>query len=312
MTELSKENIPWVEKYRPTHFDKIVLDPMNRKIFNNIIETGYFPNLLFYGPPGTGKTTTIMNLIQEYQKKYIINNRGTVIHLNASDERGIDIIRNQILQFVKSKNFFDKGLKFVILDEVDYMTKNAQQALKYLLQSTNYNVRFCLICNYISKIDESLKNEFISIRFNQLPKSDIYSFIKAIAENEQLTISDEVIDSIQRLFYSDIRSMINFIQLHQNIIEWEANIITNKTWESIDELLTTESEGSEKEIILLIHQISVQYNIDKKNILKQYFDYVIRNKPEKITSSFLNVVEVVVHSNASNMNHILQYFANAL
>jgi DNA polymerase III delta prime subunit len=101
-----------------------------------------------------------------------------VIHLNASDERGIDIIRNQIYQFVKSNNFFDVGLKFVILDEVDYMTKNAQQALKFLLQNSFYNVRFCLICNYISKIDESLKNEFICVRFNQLPKEDIFNFIK--------------------------------------------------------------------------------------------------------------------------------------
>jgi replication factor C subunit 3/5 len=79
MTELSKENIPWVEKYRPTHFDKIVLDPMNRKIFNNIIETGYFPNLLFYGPPGTGKTTTIMNLIQE---KLVIRQTLLLVKIN--------------------------------------------------------------------------------------------------------------------------------------------------------------------------------------------------------------------------------------
>lgn len=308
MTDLSKENIPWVEKYRPTHFDNIVLDPMNRQIFTNIIETGYFPNLLFYGPPGTGKTTTIMNLIQEYQKKYIMNSRGTVIHLNASDERGIDIIRNQILQFVKSKNFFDKGLKFVILDEVDYMTKNAQQALKYLLQSTNYNVRFCLICNYISKIDESLKNEFISIRFNQLPKSDIYTFIRTIANNENLNISDAVIDSIQKLFHSDIRSMINFIQLHQNITDWESNIITDDIWLSIYTTLMQEKNA----VVSLIHQISVQYNLDKKNIMKQYFHYIIRNRPQDVSPDFLNTVEVIMHSNDSNMTNLLQYFCEQL
>ena len=180
---MNKQNIPWVEKYRPNNFDDIVLDPINRKIFQNILDKNYFPNLLFYGPPGTGKTTTIINIINEYQVRYNQKNKGTIIHLNASDERGIDIIRSQIYQFVKSKNFFDAGLKFVILDEVDYMTKNAQQALKYLLQSSCYNVRFCLICNYISKIDESLKNEFICIRFNQLPKNDIYKFIKNITKN---------------------------------------------------------------------------------------------------------------------------------
>ena len=99
-----------------------------------------------------------------------------VLELNASDERGIDIIRSQICSFVNSKPLFNVGLKFIILDEVDYMTKNAQQALKYLLQNCSTNVRFCLICNYISKIDDGLQNEFIKLRFNQLPKEDIINF----------------------------------------------------------------------------------------------------------------------------------------
>ena len=179
-SEAISKQIPWVEKYRPNHFDDIVLDPINRKLFKNILDKNYFPNLLFYGPPGTGKTTTIINLINEFQSIYYKINKNLVIHLNASDERGIDIIRNQIHQFVKTNNMFDTGLKFVILDEVDYMTKNAQQALKYLLQTCSQNVRFCLICNYISKIEESLQNEFICIRFNQLPKPDIYQFIQNI------------------------------------------------------------------------------------------------------------------------------------
>jgi len=90
---------PWMEKYRPTNFDTIVLDPINKKILSNIIETSYFPNLLFYGPPGTGKTTTIINLVKSYQEKLNIQNKGLMIHLNASDERGIDIIRIQIHSF---------------------------------------------------------------------------------------------------------------------------------------------------------------------------------------------------------------------
>ena len=131
-----EQSMPWVEKYRPTHFDNIVLDPLNREFFQNIIQKGRFPHLLFYGPPGTGKTTTIINLIQEYQAKYTRVNKETVIHLNASDERGVDIIRTQIHQFVRSCHIFETGCKFVILDEVDYMTKNAQQALKTLLKNS--------------------------------------------------------------------------------------------------------------------------------------------------------------------------------
>ena len=158
----------WMEKYRPVKFDEIVLDPINKRMLTNIIETGYFPNLLFYGPPGTGKTTTIINLINAYQEKLNQKNKELIIHLNASDERGIDIIRSQINQFVNSKTMFNCGMKFIILDEVDYMTKNAQQALICLLQNFSNSVRFCLICNYISRIDEGLQNEFLRLRFNKL------------------------------------------------------------------------------------------------------------------------------------------------
>ena len=126
---------PWVEKYRPSTFDEIVLEDINRSMLKNIIDSDSFPNLLLYGPPGTGKTTTIINLVKNYQERYNQINKGLMIHLNASDERGIVTIRNQISQFVHSKALFSDGLKIVILDEVDYMTKNAQQALKYLYKT---------------------------------------------------------------------------------------------------------------------------------------------------------------------------------
>lgn len=298
---------PWVEKYRPTNFNDIVLDDMNRKIFENILNKNYFPNLLFYGPPGTGKTTTITNLINAYQSRFNEVNRGTIIHLNASDERGIDIIRNQIYQFAKSKNFFEKGLKFIILDEVDYMTKNAQQALKYLLQTTSQNVRFCLICNYISKIDESLKNEFISIRFNQLPVKYIHDFIRKVALSENIELTDEVIQTIQTLYQSDIRSMINFIQLHQNINHWERIIITNQIYEKMHEYLKDDAIKI-SQIIQYVFEISRQYNTDKMNILVGYSHYIIKNKPDIITTALMNVIETVVHTVDSDIKYILSYF----
>lgn len=304
----NKNSIPWVEKYRPNHFENIVLSNINRTIFKNIIEKNYFPNLLFYGPPGTGKTTTIINLINEYQKKHNQTNKGSIIHLNASDERGIDIIRNQIYQFVKSKNLFEKGLKFVILDEVDYMTKNAQQALKYLLQSTNYNVHFCLICNYISKIEESLKNEFICIRFNQLPKQEIYKFIKNITINENLNLSHGVIETIQNNYNSDIRSMINFIQLNQNVNDWETNIITNEVLEELHNLLKKDIDTT-CVITQFIHNLSIQYNTDKKTIINKYFNYVIRYKPELVTKHYLTIIENIMHSTEDNIEHIMNYFS---
>jgi DNA polymerase III delta prime subunit len=313
--EESKENaanatIPWIEKYRPTQFDDIVMDSVNHHLFSQILEKNYFPHLLFYGHPGTGKTTTIINLIQEYQTRYSRPNRSNVIHLNASDERGIDIIRNQIQSFVKTMNLFESGLKFVILDEVDYMTKNAQQALKYLLQTTNTNVRFCLICNYISKIDESLKNDFIWVRFNQLPKKDIFQFIRNITEKENIVISDEAIENIQEMYNSDIRSMINFLQLNQNLSlnDWNKNVMIMNSilLNKLDKMM--HYGHTHQDIIQFIYSISSQYNIDKKYILYSYFNHIIRHYPERINDRFMNMIDKIVHSTDTNIAELLNYF----
>ena len=307
--EIDKENIPWIEKYRPSKFEEIVLDPINRTIFKNILDNNYFPNLLFYGPPGTGKTTTIINLINEHQRRYSQINSSTIIHLNASDERGIDMIRNQIYQFVRSKNMFEKGMKFVILDEVDYMTKNAQQALKYLqyiLQSQAYQVRFCLICNYISKIDDSLKNEFLAIRFNQLPREDIHEFIRKVVGTEKINMLDEVIHTIQTRFQSDIRSMINFIQLNQNIVDWNENIITDDVCKTLHTIFI-EKKMTIVDYLKYFHEKSCQYNIDKLSILKMYFHYLIREKSDILTTRIFDIMEHIFHNVDTNMDVWLKY-----
>ena len=299
----SVESIPWVEKYRPSKFDDIVLDPNNKKILSNIVKRDHFPNLLFYGPPGTGKTTTIISLINKYQEHFNQKYKGLMIHLNASDERGIDIIRNQINHFVSSSGLFNKGLKFVILDEVDYMTKNAQQALKYLLQKCNNNVRFCLICNYISRIDVPLQNEFIRLRFNQLPNQDIYNFLSNISLQEGLKLSNNSIKSIQKMYKSDIRSMINYMQSNQNVTE-SYMIIEDEQYNNLSVLLTKKSLS---ECEFYINEISKKYNVDKRSIFKNYFNYLITNNIELITSQLLNFVENALHNEYCNLDHYVNY-----
>jgi DNA polymerase III delta prime subunit len=307
---IGKEFVPFVEKYRPTLFDDIVLDPLNKQILKNIIDNSYFPNLLFYGPPGTGKTTTIINLINAYQEKQSNKNKDLIIHLNASDERGIDIIRNQISNFVNSKPLFNNGMKFVILDEVDYMTKNAQQALRYLLQNYTSKVRFCLICNYISKIDEGLQNEFIRLRFNQLPREDIINFLNNISVSESLGLSQKTLFCIQKLYKSDIRSMINFIQSNQNLDSETLNIIDDDIWE---ELLNKIILRERLEIITsYIHTISINYNIDKKNIIKDFLNYIIKTHPKYVNSKFLDFVENLMHSQNQNNNTHINYSISRL
>jgi len=288
--------MPWVEKYRPTQFDHIVLDPLNREFFKNIIQKEHFPNLLFYGPPGTGKTTTIINLIQEYQAKYTRINKETVIHLNASDDRGVDIVRTQIHQFVRSCHIFESGCKFVILDEVDYMTKNAQHALKTLLQTSKNNVHFCLICNYISKIDESLQREFICVRFNQLPPCEIRQFIRNIADAEQLTMETEDIDLLMANHHSDIRSMINFMQSAYFVKDSNtivARPVSSQEWTKLTEYLkTADIPGS----IEYITQISTLHNLNKKQILIGYMNQILRKYPQYICPNLVCSFENVAHS----------------
>lgn len=302
---MENSSVPFVEKYRPKLFNDIVLDPLNKKILTNIIETGYFPNLLFYGPPGTGKTTTIINLVSLYQERFNQKNKELMIHLNASDERGIDIIRSQISQFVNSKTMFISGMKFVILDEVDSMTKNAQQALKYLLQNYSKTVRFCLIGNYISRIDEGLQTEFFKLKFNKLPEKEIIQFLNHISVSENLNISKQKLQSIQKLYKFDMRSMINFIQSNQNMDDNIINVIENDTWETLYNLI----KGTNNLTILstYVTNMSKQYNIDKKNIMKDLFNYIIRYHPEDVSTKLLSVIENIIHIENSKNSYYVNY-----
>lgn len=309
----NNENVPWVEKYRASKLEDIVLDSFNKQILGNIIETAYFPNLLFYGPPGTGKTTTIINLVDAYQKKYNQRSKELMIHLNASDERGIEIIRIQISQFVNSKTLFNKGMKFVILDEVDYMTKNAQQALRYLLQNYASNVRFCLICNYISRIDEGLQNEFLRLRFNQLPSNDILNFLGNISVKENLNLSQPSLLLIQKLYRSDIRSMVNFMQSNQGcaLDGIQINIIENAIWEDLYSKMKSTQDGKEN-ILNFLKETSLKYNIEKKNIIKDFLNYIIRNKKEMVVPIFIEYIENIMHFQDCNLDIYVNYTISRL
>jgi len=294
----NKNNIPWVEKYRQDNFDDIVLDNYNKEIFENMLKNNYIPNLLLYGPPGSGKTTTIINLINKYQENNNEVNKSLIIHLNASDERGIDIIRNQINNFVNSNCLFIKGLRFVILDEVDYMTKNAQQALKYLLEDNKNNIRFCLICNYISKIDYALQSLFIRIKFNELPKKDIISMLNNIKNNEKLDCNISTFENLYNYYKSDVRSMINHLQSKKN-----DKILNNKNYENITKYAKTNDLNN---FIKYLNSISNNYNIDKKNIIKNYSSYIIFDFKDNIIE-YIDKFKFIIHNLDININYIISY-----
>jgi len=306
------DHCPWIEKYRPTKFKDIVLDDVNEKILTNIIAHNYFPNLLFYGPPGTGKTTTIINLIKSYHEKRDQKNRKRfMIHLNASDDRGIDIIRNQIYQFVNTKTLFGHGVKFVILDEVDYMTKNAQQALRYLIQQYADNVRFCLICNYISRIDIALQNEFIRLRFCQLPTKAIFLFLDKIQKAENLQLIPSTLRTIQHVFKSDIRSMINFIQSNHCPMDHTltTEIISSQIWEK---RIVQLQSISLKDNIQIIHKDIIKHNLKGKRYIKKFIQYLVDNKDYALQKEWLSLFKFIVHNETVKTRYLLYHFIASL
>ena len=310
MTTIVNNSKPWVEKYRPNILNDIVLDKTNKNILNNILKMNYLPNILLHGPPGTGKTTTIINLIEELQILNNNKNKSLIIHLNASDERGIDVIRNQIYQFVNSKNLFVKGVKVIILDEVDYMTKSAQLALKNLLININTydNIRFCLICNYISRIDESLQNIFIKLKFNQLPQENIINFLQNIISKENLTYTNEQLIYIQKFYKSDLRSMINHIQLNMNNTK-NCGFITDDIFVTLTQHF--KEYNNYDKISNYIDNVIVKYYIDINKIIISYLNFVIRNKDIIINNQFLKLVEYITHHNDKGAT-IKKYFILSL
>jgi replication factor C subunit 3/5 len=302
---------PWIEKYRPETFEDIILDKHNKVILKNMVFQNSLSNILFYGPPGTGKTTTIMNLIRLYQTHTNETGEDLIIHLNASDERGIDVIRNQIQAFVCSKTLFNKGKKFVILDEIDYMTKSAQQALKTIIMECTEDVCFCLICNYISRIEKSLQDIFIHFHFNSLSQKHILSFLQGVIYSEGLDITTHKLCKIIKFFGSDIRSMINYLQINQHNLQ-DVSIIDDTIYENIVKNINNKSI---KHTINKINTLSYKHNVSKKEILKNICrilqNIIVTNKTH-INKNIFEVIKYVLHDKENEIDYLMYYLVSKL
>ena len=195
-------------------------------------------------------------------------------------------------------------MKFIILDEVDYMTKLAQQALKTLIQETNKNnVKFCLICNYISKIFNGLTDEFIKIRFNNIDSKHIINLLQNINKIENLNINKKNLEIICNYYENDIRSMINYLQ---SKIHKKQSIIDNKVLEKIFEV-NINNNSNIKKFVILLNKIEYDYKISLFYLLKNYIFFIIEN--DKINIAAITNLEYIVHNfqNIDNINYLLNY-----
>lgn len=202
-----------VEKYRPENLEEVYGQGDIVNTVRRFVETGKLPHLLFYGPPGTGKTSTIVALAREI---YGPNYKNMVLELNASDDRGIDVVRNQIKSFASTRQIFTSAsspqFKLIILDEADAMTSVAQNSLRRIIEKFTKNCRFCILANYSHKLNPALISRCTRFRFHPIDEEAIRSRINNVIIKEKVDITPDALNALLHLSQGDMRRSLNVLQ----------------------------------------------------------------------------------------------------
>lgn len=209
MSNLESDFLPWVERYRPKSINEIISHAQNIETIKKLLIGCSLPHLLFHGSSGTGKTSTIMALAKEI---YGNNVRLMVMKLDASDDRGINSVREDIKGFAEKSNMFQKGVRLIILDEADSMTFDAQFALRRIIEKYSATIRFCLICNYENKIIPAIRSRCANFRFSNIDNIHICNKLNQIIKSENLKHEPDVTNTIATLAKGDLRKAINLLQ----------------------------------------------------------------------------------------------------
>jgi len=266
------ENRPWVEKYRPRILDDVVNQVGIIKRLKQFVKDRSMPHLIFAGPAGTGKTTSALCMVRElYGRKMAPN--ITFLELNASDARGIDVIRTYIKDFAKARPPRDIPFKTLILDEADNMTAPAQQALRRTMEKYTKNCRMILICNYSNKIIPPIQSRCVVFRFSSLNNDDIKERIKYIAKQEKITLVPNGLNALVNVSRGDCRRAINYLQscgtiskkIDQDLVFRVAGEVPS---DKIMEILQTAIEGQLQLSIKLLKDLIKEYGLSGRNIIK--------------------------------------------
>lgn len=265
MSTSNKLLLPWSEKYRPGSITNIIYHEKITKAIISYMEKKKLPHLLFYGPPGTGKTSSIIAIAKHY---YNDDFQNMVLILNASEERGIETVRNRIKQFVTTcglaENANTPPFKLIILDEIDAMTDDAQAILRKVVEKYVSNVRFCFICNYLKKINPAIQSRCIIFRFSPVPDSYLTKFIENVCANENININNDAIKLIIKRTNGDMRKLLNILQSINMYID--GNFDTNNTVineDIVSKILSCPTSNNIKIILQIIQENTLKQSCEK-------------------------------------------------
>ena len=269
----------WTEKYRPRTLDEVVGQEEVVKRLKSYVKIKNMPHLLFVGPAGTGKTTCAIALAREMYGEDLW--RQNFQELNASDERGIQIVRTKIKDFARTAPFGDAKFKILFLDEADALTADAQAALRRTMERYSSTCRFILSCNYSSKIIDPIQSRCAVFRFTKLRAEDVKELVMRIAEKEELEITEEALETLLYISEGDMRKAINTLQVAASFskkIDPEVLYKSTSTArpEEVRKLLTDAAEGRFVDARNTLSEIFNTYGMGGEDLIRQLHREIYR------------------------------------